>query len=355
MHVDTGHNFAEVLDYRDRRVEELGRAARRRLGAGVDRHRPGRRGDRARRRAATACRPSRCSTPSSSTASTPCSAVGAATRRRPGPRSACTRSATTSVSGTRRTSAPSCGTSTTAGTARASTSACSRSSNWTELDIWQYIEDEEHRAPVDLLRAPARGVPPRRHVARGVAVRHVDGRRGARGDDRALPHGRRRDCTGAVESPADNVDDVIAEVAAVAHHRARRDPGRRQVRRSRHGRPQARGLLLDGDAAVRHRGIGRRRQEHAHRAPAARHASRSSRTSSRRSSAPAATRASTTRTSRCSPTASGPSASRASPSTSRTATSPRRGASSSSPTPPATCSTRATWSPARRPPTSRSC
>ena len=24
MHIDTGHNFAEVLDYRDRRVAELG-------------------------------------------------------------------------------------------------------------------------------------------------------------------------------------------------------------------------------------------------------------------------------------------------------------------------------------------
>ena len=24
MHVDTGHNFAEVLDFRDRRVAELG-------------------------------------------------------------------------------------------------------------------------------------------------------------------------------------------------------------------------------------------------------------------------------------------------------------------------------------------
>ena len=29
-------------------------------------------------------------------------------------------------------------------------------SNWTELDVWQYIADEEHRGPVDLLRAQAR-------------------------------------------------------------------------------------------------------------------------------------------------------------------------------------------------------
>ena len=46
MHVDTGHNFPEVLEFRDRRVEELGErlivASRR----GVDRKGPGRRRDR---------------------------------------------------------------------------------------------------------------------------------------------------------------------------------------------------------------------------------------------------------------------------------------------------------------------
>ncbi len=38
MHVDTGHNFPEVIEFRDRRVERARRAADRRLGAGVDRH-----------------------------------------------------------------------------------------------------------------------------------------------------------------------------------------------------------------------------------------------------------------------------------------------------------------------------
>ena len=44
MHVDTGHNFPEVLEFRDRRVRELRRAADRRLRAGVDRPRPRGRG-----------------------------------------------------------------------------------------------------------------------------------------------------------------------------------------------------------------------------------------------------------------------------------------------------------------------
>ena len=81
-----------------------------------------------RRHAATRCRRSRCSTPSTR------APVRRRLRRRPprrgeGPRQgagvlAC---ATSSASGTRAGSGPSCGTSTTAGTGRASTSACSRS------------------------------------------------------------------------------------------------------------------------------------------------------------------------------------------------------------------------------------
>ena len=69
-------------------------------------------------------------------------------------------------------------------------------SNWTELDIWQYIEAEDDRAPVDLLRAPAAGVPPRRHADGGHRL--PPGRRGRGGvrGDGALPHGRRRDVHG---------------------------------------------------------------------------------------------------------------------------------------------------------------
>ncbi len=58
---------------------------------------------------ATRCRPLRCSTPSREAASTRCSAAAAATRRGPAPRSGSSRCATSSASGTRATSAPSCG------------------------------------------------------------------------------------------------------------------------------------------------------------------------------------------------------------------------------------------------------
>ena len=58
MHVDTGHNFPEVLEFRDRRVAELGVRARRRVGAGGDRRRAAWSRSRAAARRATGCRPS---------------------------------------------------------------------------------------------------------------------------------------------------------------------------------------------------------------------------------------------------------------------------------------------------------
>ena len=51
-------------------------------------------------------------------------------------------------------------------------------------------------------------------------------------------------CTAAVESSAATLDDDHRRGRGLAHHRAGRDPRRRQVLRSGHGRPQARGLLL---------------------------------------------------------------------------------------------------------------
>ena len=41
MHVDTGHNFPEVIEFRDRRVTGAGPQTDRRLSPGVDRQRSG--------------------------------------------------------------------------------------------------------------------------------------------------------------------------------------------------------------------------------------------------------------------------------------------------------------------------
>ena len=57
MHVDTGHNFPEVIEFRDRRVAELGERLIVASRAGVDRRRAASSRRPARARRATACRP----------------------------------------------------------------------------------------------------------------------------------------------------------------------------------------------------------------------------------------------------------------------------------------------------------
>ena len=98
MHIDTGHNFPEVLEFRDRRVAELGeRLIVASVQESIDKGRV-REETRATRRA-TGCRRRPCSTPSRSTSSTRSSVAAGATRRRRAPRSASSRCATSSASG----------------------------------------------------------------------------------------------------------------------------------------------------------------------------------------------------------------------------------------------------------------
>ena len=123
------------------------RAADRRLRAGVDRPRPRRRGDRPARVAQPAADDDAARRDRGAR-------LRRRVRRRAPRRGARPRegadllaSATTSASGTRAASARSCGASTTGASAAASTCACSRSSNWTELDVWQYIAKERLEVP----------------------------------------------------------------------------------------------------------------------------------------------------------------------------------------------------------------
>ena len=87
-------------------------------------------------------------------------------------------------------------------------------SNWTELDVWQYIARERLELPVDLLRPRARGVPTRRDALRRAAIR-----RAAPGEEPFAAWVRFRTvgdmtCTGGVESRAATIDEVVAEIAA---------------------------------------------------------------------------------------------------------------------------------------------
>ena len=143
-------------------------------------------------------------------------------------------------------------------------------SNWTELDIWQYIADEE-------IELPSIYFAHRREVFRrdGMLMAVTEFLAADEGEEVFEATVRYRTvgdatCTAAVESR--RVDDRRRHRRGrrVPHHRAGRDPRRRPVLRSGDGRPQAGGLLLDGAPPLRHRRLGRRRQEHAHRAPALR-------------------------------------------------------------------------------------
>jgi sulfate adenylyltransferase subunit 2 len=87
-------------------------------------------------------------------------------------------------------------------------------SNWTELDIWQYIQEENiplpsiyfaHRRPVYLSRGMLMAVHPVAPTPSGADVFEAMVRYRTVGD---------ASCTAAVESTADTVEKVIAEVAA---------------------------------------------------------------------------------------------------------------------------------------------
>jgi sulfate adenylyltransferase subunit 2 len=87
-------------------------------------------------------------------------------------------------------------------------------SNWTELDIWQYIDEENiplpsiyfaHRRPVYLSRGMLMAVHPMAPAPENAEVFEAMVRYRTVGD---------ASCTAAIESTADTVEKVIAEVAA---------------------------------------------------------------------------------------------------------------------------------------------
>ena len=145
MHVDTGHNFPEVIAYRDRRVAELGETL---LVASVQESiDKGRVVEESGPRACgTSCRRRRCSMRSRSIASTPRSAAPDATRSAPARKSGSSASATTSASGT-RAQRPELWNLYNARVRRGEHVRVFPISNWTELDVWQYVAREQLELP----------------------------------------------------------------------------------------------------------------------------------------------------------------------------------------------------------------
>ncbi len=124
LHVDTGHNFVETIDFRDRFVEKIG--AHLEIGLVQDSIDQGRvveeKGVNASRNALQTV-----TLLDALEVGQYDAALGGAgaTKRRRGPRSASFRTVTNSANGIRRTSARNCGTSSTAASTTANTSASS--------------------------------------------------------------------------------------------------------------------------------------------------------------------------------------------------------------------------------------
>ena len=182
MHVDTGHNFPEVIEFRDRRVAELGeRLIVASVQDSID-------NGRAVEETGPAASRNRLQTVTlldaiASTASTPRSAAPAATRSAPARRSASSPSATRSASGSRAPSGRSCGTCSTGwspGRARARVPALATGPSSTSGATSPRGALE---LPLDLLRPRARGLRARRDALRRLRARDAARRRG--GDRRA--------------------------------------------------------------------------------------------------------------------------------------------------------------------------
>ena len=143
-------------------------------------------------------------------------------------------------------------------------------SNWTELDIWDYIHREQIEIPSIYFSHQRRVIRARRHAAVGVGARPAQGQRDRRGAHGPLPHRRRHDPDRLRREPG-------------RHHRRdhrgdRRSPGSPSAAPPvattasprRPWKTARRRATSDGPAPFRHRRLRRRRQVHPHRPAAAR-------------------------------------------------------------------------------------
>ena len=99
-------------------------------------------------------------------------------------------------------------------------------SNWTELDVWQYIAEEQLEVP-SIYFAHDREVFERDGMLYAVSpfIEMAEGEQPFAATVRYRTVGD-MSCTGAVESAAATLEDVVAEIAATRGHRARPDARR---------------------------------------------------------------------------------------------------------------------------------
>ena len=216
VHVDTGHNFPEVIDYRDHQVARARRSPRRRLGAGG--HRPGL--DRRAAGAGRDAQPAADLHPAEGARGEP---LRRRLRRGPARRGEGEGQGADLLAARRvrpvgppRASAPSCGTSTTPATAPASTSGSSRSR--TGPSSTSGSTSRSSSSSCRRSTSPtAGGLPARRACCSrsGPGHRPADGVAEEQPFEATVRYRTVGDmtCTAAVESTAATPAEVIAETA----------------------------------------------------------------------------------------------------------------------------------------------
>ena len=220
LHIDTTYKFREMIEFRDRYATEIGARliVHTNDEAIADGTQPftGRHAALLRR----CSRPSRCSTRSRPAGYD--AAFGGARRdeersRAQGADLLAARRAT--ASGIRRTSGPSCGISLNGRVRPGESIRVFPLSNWTELDVWNYIQRREHsRSSRSTSRRSARSSSAANSLLmlEQPFVPLLPGEKPQRVMCRMRSLGC-SPCTGAVRSDADTVAKIIAELIAAKH------------------------------------------------------------------------------------------------------------------------------------------
>ena len=213
LHIDTGHNFPEVIAFRDRLVAEhdlelLVGSVQASIDAGRVREETGPRASRNRLQTVTLL------DAIESTSSTPASAAPAATRSAPAPRSACSSFRDDFGTWDPRRQRPELWDLYNARVRRGENIRAFPISNWTELDVWQYIAHEELELP-SIYMAHEREVFARDGMLYAVSpyIELMEGEEPFTASVRYRTVGD-MSCTGAVRSTARTLPEVVAEIAA---------------------------------------------------------------------------------------------------------------------------------------------
>ena len=214
LHVDTTWKFREMIAFRDETAQRLGldlivHVNEDGLARGINPIASGllaaHPGDEDRGAEAGA---------RSHTASMPPSAARGATRRKAGPKNASSRSARRATAGTRAISGRNYGICSIPGFAQGETMRVFPLSNWTELDVWEYIMLENIPVVPLYFAARAAGGATRRrpdHGRRRAAA--ADAGRNAGDAHGPVPHARMLSADAAPSSPsAGTIEEIVAEM-----------------------------------------------------------------------------------------------------------------------------------------------